>query len=96
MIKKYLQKLAALACCSCDRLLEDIPGECLQICEIENQSVFLVPEACLEEPLEQTDEKVIDISQKVGYENEKHFMKTFKSMCGVSPSEYRRNMQLGR
>lgn len=46
--------------------------------------------------LEETDEKVIDISQKVGYENEKHFMKTFKSVCGVSPSEYRRNMQLGK
>lgn len=46
--------------------------------------------------LAETDEKVIDISQRVGYENEKHFMKTFKSVCGVSPSEYRRNMQLGK
>lgn len=46
--------------------------------------------------LEETDEKVIDISQKVGYENEKHFMKTFKSVCGVSPSEYRKNMQMGK
>ncbi|MDO4306660.1 MAG: response regulator [Eubacteriales bacterium] len=46
--------------------------------------------------LEETDEKIIDISQKVGYENEKHFMKTFKSVCGVSPSEYRRNVQMGR
>lgn len=46
--------------------------------------------------LEETDEKVIDISQRVGYENEKHFMKTFKSVCGVSPSEYRRNMRLGK
>ncbi len=39
---------------------------------------------------------MIDISQRVGYENEKHFMKTFKSVCGVSPSEYRRNMRLGK
>lgn len=46
--------------------------------------------------LEETDEKIIEISQKVGYENEKHFMKTFKSVCGVSPSEYRKNMQMGR
>ena len=46
--------------------------------------------------LEETDEKIIDISQKVGYENEKHFMKTFKSVCGVSPSEYRKNMQMGK
>lgn len=41
-----------------------------------------------------TDMKVIEISQQVGYENEKHFMKTFKSVCGVSPSEYRKNMSL--
>lgn len=31
----------------------------------------------------------------VGYDNEKHFMKTFKSMYGVFPSEYRKNMQIG-
>ncbi len=43
--------------------------------------------------LEETEEKIIDISQMVGYENEKHFMKTFKSVSGVSPSEYRRNNQ---
>lgn len=43
--------------------------------------------------LEETDMKVIDISSKVGYENEKHFMKTFKASCGVSPTEYRKNMQ---
>jgi len=41
--------------------------------------------------LEETDEKIIDMSQMVGYENEKHFMKIFKSVCGVSPSEYRKN-----
>ncbi|MCR4588881.1 MAG: response regulator [Lachnospiraceae bacterium] len=43
--------------------------------------------------LESTDEKIIEIAQKVGYDNEKHFMKIFKATCGVSPSEYRRNMQ---
>lgn len=46
--------------------------------------------------LEETDEKIIDISRRVGYENEKHFMKTFKNICGVSPSEYRKNMQLNK
>lgn len=46
--------------------------------------------------LEETDEKIINISQMVGYENEKHFMKTFKNECGVSPSEYRKNMQMGK
>lgn len=43
--------------------------------------------------LSETDYKIIEISQAVGYENEKHFMKIFKASCGVSPSEYRRNMQ---
>jgi two-component system response regulator YesN len=43
--------------------------------------------------LEETDMLVIEISQKVGYENEKHFMKIFKGVCGVSPTEYRKNMQ---
>ncbi len=43
--------------------------------------------------LAETDMRVIEISQRVGYENEKHFMKIFKSQCGVSPTEYRKNMQ---
>jgi len=44
--------------------------------------------------LEETDLKVNEISQKVGYDNEKHFMKIFKSSCGISPSEYRKIIQL--
>ena len=39
-----------------------------------------------------TDMKIIEISQTVGYENEKNFMKIFKSLCGVTPGEYRKNM----
>lgn len=45
--------------------------------------------------LKETEEKIIDISRKVGYDNEKHFMKTFKSVCGVSPTEYRKNALMG-
>lgn len=41
-----------------------------------------------------TELKVNEISQKVGYDNEKHFMKIFKNSCGVSPSEYRKNMKM--
>ncbi len=44
------------------------------------------------ELLTKTDMKIIEISQEVGYDNEKHFMKLFKATCGVSPSEYRKNM----
>jgi YesN/AraC family two-component response regulator len=46
--------------------------------------------------LEETDKKIIEISSLVGYENEKHFMKLFKTVCGVSPSEYRKNAQVGK
>lgn len=41
--------------------------------------------------LEETDQKIMQISTMVGYDNEKHFMKTFKSIVGVTPSEYRKN-----
>lgn len=44
--------------------------------------------------LEETDERIVDISRRVGYENEKHFMKIFRSICGISPKEYRRNVML--
>lgn len=44
--------------------------------------------------LAETDLRIIEISAKVGYDNEKHFMKIFKTSCGVSPSEYRKNVQL--
>ncbi len=46
--------------------------------------------------LEGTDKKIIEISSLIGYENEKHFMKIFKSVCGVSPSEYRKNARVGK
>ena len=42
--------------------------------------------------LTETDMKIIEISQAVGYDNEKHFMKIFKATCGVSPTEYRHNV----
>lgn len=43
--------------------------------------------------LAESDMRIIEISQEVGYDNEKHFMKIFKASCGVSPSEYRKNMR---
>lgn len=43
--------------------------------------------------LTETDMRIVEISQEVGYDNEKHFMKIFKASCGVSPSEYRKNMR---
>ncbi len=46
--------------------------------------------------LEETDKKIIEISNAIGYENEKHFMKIFKSTTGVSPTEFRKNAQIGK
>lgn len=40
--------------------------------------------------LETTELKVIEISKRVGYDNEKHFMKLFRKECGISPTEYRK------
>jgi YesN/AraC family two-component response regulator len=42
--------------------------------------------------LTETDMKVNEISKAVGYDHEKHFMKTFKSITGLTPSQYRNNM----
>lgn len=44
------------------------------------------------ELLKNTDWKIQEIASKVGYENEKNFMKIFKNTCGISPTEYRKNM----
>ena len=44
--------------------------------------------------LEETEDKIISISQKVGFDNEKHFMKQFKEIYGVTPGDYRKNKWL--
>lgn len=42
--------------------------------------------------LEETDQKVADIGTAVGYDNEKHFLKSFRGFYGLTPSEYRRSL----
>ena len=42
--------------------------------------------------LTETDMKVNEISKAVGYDHEKHFMKTFKNITGLTPSQYRNNL----
>ena len=44
--------------------------------------------------LAETDLRINEISTRIGYDNEKHFMKLFKASLGVSPSEYRKNTQM--
>ncbi len=41
--------------------------------------------------LRETTMRVNEIGQRVGYDNDKQFMKNFKESVGVSPSEYRKN-----
>ena len=41
--------------------------------------------------LETTQMKVSEVANAVGYKDDKHFMRLFKTSCGVSPSEYRKN-----
>ncbi|QJD86684.1 response regulator [Cohnella herbarum] len=43
------------------------------------------------ELLETTELKVLEISEKVGFDNAKHFNRVFKDMLGVTPIEYRQN-----
>ncbi len=44
--------------------------------------------------LKETDIRINEISERVGYSNPKHFMKTFKGLYGVSPSEFRSNSNI--
>ncbi|MNI97270.1 Arabinose operon regulatory protein [compost metagenome] len=43
------------------------------------------------ELLETTELKVLEIGDRVGFENTKHFNRVFKEMQGVTPLEYRQN-----
>lgn len=42
----------------------------------------------------QTDDKITEIAKQVGFENDKHFMKSFRAVCGVSPSEFRKDYRM--
>ena len=40
--------------------------------------------------LETTDDRVVELCYKVGFQDDKHFLKVFKASTGLSPTEYRR------
>lgn len=46
------------------------------------------------ELLKNTDYKVYEISEMVGYNNTKHFTTTFRAFTGISPKEYREKIYL--
>lgn len=46
--------------------------------------------------LEETDLPVYEIAQAVGFNDIKHFSKTFKNIVGASPTEYRRRLRGSR
>lgn len=41
----------------------------------------------------ETEQKIIDIAEAVGYENGSKFAKAFRDVTGFSPSEYRKNIR---
>lgn len=41
----------------------------------------------------ETEQKIIEIAETVGYENSSKFAKAFSDVTGFSPSEYRKNMR---
>lgn len=47
--------------------------------------------ACL--LLEETNEKVIDIATSLHYDSLSYFLHAFKKQYGMTPSEYRRNLE---
>lgn len=46
--------------------------------------------------LRETDLRVNEIGRRVGFTDDKNFLKVFKSAEGVSPTEYRRASQFGQ
>lgn len=46
----------------------------------------------VKELLVNTDNKVVDISLMVGYDNPRYFSKVFKQFTGMTPSEYREKL----
>ena len=44
--------------------------------------------------LAETDYKIGEIGQMTGYEDPKHFMKSFKWVAGITPSEFRKNLRV--
>ncbi|HYH01508.1 MAG TPA: AraC family transcriptional regulator [Bacillota bacterium] len=44
--------------------------------------------------LRETDTKVVTIANAVGFENQSHFGRVFKSIIGISPLQYRKNNNL--
>ena len=57
---------------------------------------------CIEHRLEyarqllvNTDLSVNEIIRKIGYQNKTYFYKIFKQRYGITPSEYKYNIQIG-
>ena len=46
--------------------------------------------------LTNTDHPIIDIAYEVGFNNYTHFSRTFRSITGVAPRDYRRNSRSER
>lgn len=54
---------------------------------VDYLKIVRIHKAC--ELLQSNDEKITDISETVGFYNERYFAKVFKETMGITPSEYR-------
>ena len=54
---------------------------------VDYLKIVRIHKAC--ELLQSNDEKITDISEAVGFYNERYFSKVFKETMGITPSEYR-------
>lgn len=70
--------------------LSRIFKECTGFSFIEYLNSVRTKEAC--KLLTETKFNITEISEKVGYESITHFGRTFKTILGISPREYRRKM----
>lgn len=61
---------------------------------VEYLNLIRVKEA--QKLLQSTNLKIIDIAQRVGFGSVAHFGRTFKSITSLSPSDYRKSVNLGR
>ena len=56
----------------------------------------LTPEERAKDLLTSTSGKVTSIAQRLGYNNDSYFIKTFRGMVGVTPYEYRKQTHNSR
>jgi len=61
---------------------------------VEYINEYRIEKAC--QFLKQTNDKIIDIAFSVGFDNASYFIRTFKTLKSMTPSDYRRSITSGK